>query len=222
MELDEAMTTTASVRDYTGEPLPDDVLYAILDKARFAPSGGNRQGAHVVIVRDPATRQQLASFGEAGARRYLAQVAAGENPWNTVHPTSVSPQQIAATEILDHFVQPFLDASVVLVVSLDLSVAASLDQDLDRVGLVAGASVYPLVWNILLAARQAGFGGTITTVAIAQEPEVKELLGLPAAHAVAALMPLGRPVRQVRRLTRKPVSDFVSCERFDGPAFEPR
>ena len=50
---------------------------------------------------------------------------------------------------------------------------------IDRVGVVAGASVYPLVWNILLAARNEGFGGTITTMAVAEEPALKQLLGIP-------------------------------------------
>jgi hypothetical protein len=45
---------------------------------------------------------------------------------------------------------------------------AALDKELDRVGIVGGASVYPLVWNILLAARNEGFGGTITTMAVAK------------------------------------------------------
>ena len=58
--------------------------------------------------------------------------------------------------------------------------------------MISGASVYPLVWNILLAARNEGFGGTITTMAVAEEPAVKELLGIPDQYAVAAV----RPARQ--------------------------
>ena len=54
------MRTTAAVREYTGDPLPDDVLERILDNARFAPSGGNRQGARVIVIRDRATREALA------------------------------------------------------------------------------------------------------------------------------------------------------------------
>ena len=87
---------------------------------------------------------------------------------------------------------------------------------LDRVGLIAGASVYPFVWNILLAARNEGFGGVLTTGAVAEEPRVKELLGIPDDYAVAALLPIGKPVKQVRKLTRRPVAEFASKERFDG------
>ena len=59
---------------------------------------------------------------------------------------------------------PLLDAAVVLAVFVNLEVVAAVDQDLDRIGLISGASVYPLVWNILLAARNEGYGGTITTM----------------------------------------------------------
>ena len=52
MELYDVMTTTFSCREFTDEPLPDATLYRILERARFAPSGGNRQGWHVIIVRD--------------------------------------------------------------------------------------------------------------------------------------------------------------------------
>ena len=60
MLLFEAMRTTFSAREYTGEDVPDSILHEVLDNARFAPSGGNRQGARVVIVRDPKTKNALA------------------------------------------------------------------------------------------------------------------------------------------------------------------
>jgi nitroreductase len=94
-----------------------------------------------------------------------------------------------------------------------------MDQDLDRVGVISGASVYPLVWNVLLAARQEGYGGTITTMAVAAEPRVKELLGIPDRFALAAVVPLGRPVREVTKLKRRPVEDLAVRERFDGEPF---
>jgi nitroreductase len=105
---------------------------------------------------------------------------------------------------------------VVLVVCVDLGAVAATDQDLDRVGIVGGASVYPLVWNILLAARNEGYGGNLTTMAVPEEPRLRALLGIPGTYAVAALLPLGRPVKQVSRLTRRPVSELAVCERFDG------
>lgn len=211
------MRTTAAVRTFTDEPLPDDVLHRILDNARFAPSGGNRQGTQVVVIRDRATREALVGPTRAGARRYTAQGKAGENPWNPVEPTRLSAEEIAATEVPPFLTQPLLDAAVVLVFCVDLRVVAAMDQDLDRVGLVAGASVYPFVWNVLLAARDEGFGGTITTMAVAAEPDVKRLLGVPEPFAIACVVPLGRPVKQVKRLRRVPVEELTHLERWDGP-----
>lgn len=219
MQLYDVMRTTFAAREFTDDPLPDEVLERIFDNARFAPSGGNRQGAHVTVVRDAAVRRRLAELGMPAARRYFAQLQAGEKPWNSIHPSELPQEVIDETEIPDTFVAPIAKAPVVLVVSVDLTVVAALDQDLDRVGIAGGASVYPLIWNILLAARSEGYGGTITTMAIAAEDEVRSLLGIPALHAVAAVVPLGKPVRQLSKLRRRPVAEFITRDRFDGPAF---
>lgn len=219
MQLYDVMRTTFAAREFTDDPLPDAVLERIFDNARFAPSGGNRQGAHVTVVRDAAVRRRLAELGMPAARRYFAQLQAGENPWNSIHPSGVPQEAIDETEIPDTFVAPIAKAPVVLVVSVDLTVVAALDQHLDRVGIAGGASVYPLIWNILLAARSEGYGGTITTMAIAAEEEVRGLLGIPDRHAVAAVVLLGKPVRQLSKLRRRPVAEFITRDRFDGPAF---
>ena len=219
MELDDVMRTTFSAREYTGEPVPDEVIYDVLDVARFAPSGGNRQGNRVIVVRDRETRDRISKIAERPARIYAAQSAAGESPWNTIVPSRVTAETIADTPPLDILVETYRAASVVLVFAVDLRVVASMDKDLPRVGVISGASIYPFVWNTLLAARQAGFGGTITTVPVANEPEVKELLNIPPEYAVSALVPLGRPVRQLTRLRRKPVEEIATRGAFDGEPF---
>jgi nitroreductase len=219
MELYDVMRTTAAIREFTGDPLPDDVLARILDNARFAPSGGNRQGAHLILVTERGTREALAELNKPAVRRYVAQVQAGETPWNPLAPPAPTAEEIAATDVPAYFVEPLLTAAVVVVVCVDLGMVAATDQDLDRVGLVSGASVYPLVWNLLLAARNEGFGGTITTMAVAQEPAVRKLLGIPEQYAVAGVVPLGKPVRQPTKLRRQPVEEFVTRERFDGQPF---
>ncbi|MFL0294095.1 nitroreductase family protein [Mycobacterium sp. SMC-18] len=212
------MRTTGAVRKFSGEPLPDDVLERILDNARFAPSGGNRQGARVIAVRDVETRKKLGELSKPGARQYIAQMAAGEGPWNPLQPCGVDPAVVAATPVPDGMVTgTLLGAEVVLAVCLDLGVAAAFDQHLDRIGVISGASIYPFVWNILLAARNEGYGGVLTTMVVAQEPKVRELLGIPDNYAVACMLPLGKPVKQVTKLTRRPVSEFTTRERFDGP-----
>lgn len=219
MELNDVMRTAFAAREYTGEPLPDTTLYAILDNARFAPSGGNRQGNRVIIVKDINTRKALAKLAEPAAKQYMAQLQADENPWNTVVPSKLSAQQIADTPVPNMLIEPYHKASVVLVFVVDLNRVASMDQHLDRIGVISGASIYPFVWNVLLGARNAGFGGTITTLPAAQEPAVQKLLNIPEYYAVCAVVPLGKPVKQLTKLKRLPVADIVTLESFDGPAF---
>ena len=216
MDLYDVMRTTAAVREFTDDPLPDNVLHTILDNARFAPSGGNRQGTRIVIVRDSATRERLVEITLPGARRYHAQRLAGETPWSAYAPSRVTEEQVDQTTAPAAFIEPVRKAAVVLVVCVDLRAVAALDKDLDRVGMVAGASVYPFVWNILLAARNEGFGGTITTMAVAEEPALKALLGIPDPYAVAAVVPLGKPLKQLRKLTRVQVGELTHLERWEG------
>jgi nitroreductase len=220
MDLYDVMRSTPAVREFTDEPLPDEILHRILDHARFAPSGGNRQGTRIVVVRDPETRVRLAELNKPAVRRYVAQTRAGQSPWNPLEAPLPSAGDIAATEVPESFTRPVLTAGAVLVVCVDLGLVAATDQHLDRIGLISGASVYPLVWNVLLAARNEGFGGTITTMAVAEEPAVRELLGIPSQYAVAAVLPIGKPVKQLTKLKRLPVEEFVTRERFDGEAFE--
>ena len=219
MELYDVMRSTPAVREFTDDPLPDDVLGRILDSARFAPTGGNRQGVRVVVLRDQDTRSALADLGLTAARRYGAQLANGESPWNPLQPSGVDRATIEATEVPPQMSAPLREAQVVLVICLDLAVVAATDQDLDRIAVVPGASVYPFVWNVLLAARNEGYGGVLTTMAVAEEPRVKELLGVPDTYAIAAILPLGKPVRQVTKLRRRPVPEFATRERFDGAPF---
>ena len=219
MELNEVMRTTFSAREFTGEPLPDAVLHDILEHARFAPSGGNRQGNRVIVVRDPQTREALAKLAEPAAKRYAAQRAAGENPWNSIVPSALADSDFEQTRPPRLLTHPFHTASVVLVFVVDLKVVASTDQYLDRVGVISGASIYPFVWNVLLGVRQAGFGGTITTLAISLESGIQALLDIPSDFAVAAIVPLGRPVKQLTKLRRRRVDEIATRERFGGEPF---
>lgn len=216
MELFAVMRTTFAAREFVAEPLTDEVLRKILDNARFAPSGGNRQGWKVVVVRETATREALVPLIKPTLQRYRAQVQAGESPFNTINETRLSEAEIAATEVPEGFIHALVSAPVVLLVLVDLSVVASFDVDLDRVGLISGASIYPFVWNILLAARNEGYGGTLTTFLCAQEPALQKLLGVPAHMALAAMVPLGKPVKQLTRLKRRPVEEFAMLERWGG------
>ena len=216
MDVDEVIRTCFSCREFTDTPVTDEQLFTLLDLARFAPSGGNRQGWRVVIVRDPRTKAELKACAEPALRVYLAQQAAGENPWNSVHPTAVDVDERWNADERVRFLN-FLDAAPVLVVvGVDLGVVASFDKDHDRVGVISGASIYPFVWNILLAARNMGMGGALTTMCVGLEERAQAAVGFDRDTAVAAVLPIGWPRAQLTKLTRQPVEAFVALERWGG------
>ena len=109
---------------------------------------------------------------------------------------------------------------LLLIVSIDLSEVASMDKDLNRIGIVTGASVYPLAWNILMAARNEGLGGVLTTAVVPEEESVRKLLDLPKSHAIAAMIPIGKPVQQLSRLTRRAVEEFTTVDSYNGNVFK--
>ncbi len=112
-------------------------------------------------------------------------------------------------------------APVLLVVTVDLGRVTAMDSGLGRLSICGGGSVFPFCHNVLLAARDLGYGGCITTVLVRQEPAVKTLLGIPDEHVIAATLVLGRPERTVTKLRRDPVSSFATLDRFDGPPVPP-
>jgi nitroreductase len=115
-----------------------------------------------------------------------------------------------------------LDAvPVLLLLIAQLGALACVDNGLDRQSIVGGGSIYPFGHNILLAARNEGLGGVLTSVLVREEPAVRELIGIPDDYAVAGLIALGHPVRTVRKLRRRPVEQFTTIDRFDGPGFSP-
>ena len=216
MELHDVMRTTFAAREFTDDDIPDTVIRKILENARFAPSGGNRQGWKVVVVRKTETREKLVPLIEPTLKRYIAQVMAGEAPWNTINETKLTQDEIAAQKVSIEQIKALTHAPVVMFVFVDLSLVTSMDQNLDRIGVISGASIYPFVWNILLAARNEGLGGTLTTFISGNEPALQRLLGAPPEMAFAAMIPLGKPVKQLTKLKRKPVDDFAVLEHWSG------
>ena len=224
MDLIETLRTTSSVREFTAEPVDDEVVARVLDTARFAPSGANAQAWHVVLVKDPDIRSRLRDLYLPGWRDYLAMGAAGLRPWapgndRAAEAAALASAPDAVLAAADQGFAAHLDeVPVLLVVFADLTALAAVDRDLDRYSFAGGASVYPFAWSILLAARAEGLGGVLTTMLIRQEDAVKQLLGAPDHWALAAAIALGHPVRQPRRLRRQPVESFATVDRVDGAA----
>lgn len=216
-ELSDVMRTTFAARTFTDDPVDDSTIAEILDDARFAPSGGNRQGWQVIVVRDPDTKRALIDLGNRSIRVYVAQRDLGESPLNTINPSAVDPAVAAEDETIDiSWWGSLADAPVLLVVGVDLSVVASVDADLDRVGVASGGSIYPFVHNILLGARARGLGSALTTFVAGAESEAQELLSMPSSTAIAAVMPLGVPTKMLTKLSRKPVDSFARLGTWDG------
>lgn len=225
MDLSEAMRSTPAIREFTGRELPDSTLYRILDDARFAPNGGNRQAWRVVVIRDPSVKREIARLYDLGFREYAAHLAAGVVPFvaeeaHTRREPAVD-LEAARNTPLPAPQSHLEEAPVLLAILLDLRNCSAVDSGLDRLSISAGASVYPFAHNVLMAARARGFGGHFTSVLARQEPALRDLLGFPQHFALATLLPLGEPVRQVTRLRRNPVEDFTTVGSFGGPALRP-
>jgi nitroreductase len=223
MELLQAMRTTPATREFTDDPLPDDVLYDILDHARFAPNGGNRQAWRVVVVRDPHTKQRIAELYDLGMREYVAHLQMGLVPFaaSEAHERSEPAVDLEAARRapLLQGASYLASVPVLLFVLADLTNLPALDSGLDRLSIATGASIYPLAHNILLAARAAGYGGHLTTVLAREEQAVRELLAIPKDYALATMIPLGKPVNEITKLRRMTVEEFATVDTFDGPPF---
>jgi len=227
VDLIETLRSTGAAREFRPDPVPDDVLARVLDTARFAPSGGNRQAWRVIVLKDADKRQRLRDIYLDTWYEYLAQGAAGLVAWAPVTDRDSEAAAIAKADEMRQlaaagpggFAEHLDEVPVVLVLLADLSALAAIDRDLPRYTMAGGASIYPFAWNALLAARAEGLGGVITTMAMGREQRVKELLDVPDEHAVAAVIALGYPVKQVTKLSRQPVSAFTTVNSFDGDAF---
>jgi len=229
VELIDALRTTGAVREYRRSEVPDSTVYRLLDTARFAPNGGNRQAWRVIVVKDAGLRRALRDVYLPGWYQYLAQVSAGLTPWAAVTDRELERQSLAGVAAITEsaaagpggFAEHLDQVPVMMVLLADLTRLATVDRDLDHYTLVGGASIYPFAWSILLAARQEGLAGVMTTMVVREEPTVKEMLGVPETTSVAGLLALGHPVHQPTRLRREPVESFATVDRFDGTPLGP-
>jgi nitroreductase len=193
VELDEAMRTQNACRLYRDDPVADEVLYRAVELARFAPTGGNRGPVRFVFVRDPALRAQLGEWYLPLARDLAAARAAKKAP----------PKASAVTDP-DDFGARFGSHPMIIVVCVDLGLVHATDTGLNRLSIVGGASVYPMVQNLCLALRAQGVGTALTTLLVHREPDVKRLLRIPDFMSTACHITAGYPVRPFPSKLRRP------------------
>lgn len=222
MELYDAMRTNPSCRYFTDQPVEDAMLHRIFDNARFASSGGNRQGWRTIVVRDPQTKAKLAELNSRQWDTYVEHAREGVVGYQTSDQGKRMDSYNPAQRRLDRtndFASSLADVPVLLVHCVELWTLAVTDKDLDRQSIVGGGSLYTFVQNVLLGCRNEGLGSALTTLLAAEEAEVVELLGIPEDLAVGALVAVGWPVpeKQFTKLNRKPVEEVVFREQFGRP-----
>lgn len=71
----EQLRRRRSVRDFSADPVPDDVIRNCLLAAGSAPSGANQQPWHFCVVRDPAVKRRIRLAAEEEERAFYAQRA---------------------------------------------------------------------------------------------------------------------------------------------------
>ena len=200
MDLTEALYTTRAMRRVTSDPVPDDVVAAMIDAAIRSPSGGNSQNWRWLTVSD---RDTIAALGE------LYSLA-----WAELTETLYAGRAEAAAARGD-------DATTRV-----MSSAQWLADNFRQVPLVilpyhrndpTGASIYPAVWNMMLAARGHGVGTTLTTVlGIFRHDEVAQLLDVPTGKGWtnAAAVTCGYPIGRWGRAERPPAHSVAYSERW--------
>ena len=153
MDLFEAMRCAPTSRRFKPDPVPREALVRALDSARFAPSGGNRQGWRVVVVEDAGRRAALRDLYLPGWRAYLEQTGGARM---LAEPEQFEPSRVRMVRRADEYASGLDRVPVHLVVGVRLGDLAVTDAALPRQSIVGGASVYPFVQNLLLGAARRG------------------------------------------------------------------
>ncbi|MEN8041940.1 MAG: nitroreductase family protein [Actinomycetota bacterium] len=200
MDLHEALYTTRAMRRVKPNPIPEDVVQTMLDAAVRSPSGSNAQNWRWMTVTDRATLRELGRlYAEA---------------WNELNETVYKGRR--------EVVEASGDESLKRIISSSQWLADNFDQ----VPLVvlpyhrndpSGASIYPAVWSLMLAARSHGVGATLTTVlGWFREKEVAEILGVPLDRGWknAAAVTCGYPLGRWGVAKRAPVHEVVYEEKW--------
>ncbi|MFI4984833.1 MAG: nitroreductase family protein [Solirubrobacterales bacterium] len=215
MELYEAMRCAPTTRRFTSDPVAPEALRRALEAARFAPSGGNRQGWRVVVVQDADTRRALRELYLPHWRAYL-ELTGGARM--LAEPDGSDPSRVRMVRLADEYAQHLEQVPVHLVVGVRLGDLAVTDAELPRQSIVGGASVYPFVQNLLLGMRGEGLGAALTTLLVPAEAEVKRLLEIPDEVVLAAHIGVGHRLDPwPQRLARRPVEEFAFAEVYGEP-----
>jgi len=195
VSLFDAIYSQGAIRHFNTQPVSDEAVETILNAAIRAPSGGNRQPWRFLVIRDAAIKRQLGQW-------YLAAWQAAIASMETI----TQPYRYGA-----ELAQQMATVPVLILACIDHGPAGTGPGPVTR-----GASIYPAVQNLLLAARALGLGTVLTTLHTQYEREIKTLLRIPDTVETAALIPVGYPAEGVHggRARRRPLSEVVFHERW--------
>ncbi len=212
--LYEVMRCAPSTRTFTAEPVAREVLERVLDNARYAPSGGNRQGWRVIVITDRDIRRRLRELYEAPWDAYMVKTGA-RAALDAGEASGLPRGRLRMLQGADDYARRFDEVPVHLLPCVDVNALAITDEALDRPSIVGGASIYPFVQNILLGLRHEGLGAAFTTLLVPAEPQIRELLAIPDEMLIAGHISVGhRADPWPERLSRKPVSEFAYGDRY--------
>lgn len=190
MDLYEGILTTRAIRRYTDEPVTRTEIEACLRAAQQAPSGGNAQPWHYVVVTDVERRRQVAEIYRAAYERWERAQLAALPPFRSEEERETFMRGLRASRYLaEHLADA---AALVLFCMPKISIAPRDDEGTVEIGPLY-ASVYPAVQNFMLAARSFGIGTVLTTVWWSRQDDLRALLGIPDRFEIVALVPMGRP-----------------------------
>ena len=196
MELFEAMRTQRALRRLKPDPVPEELIWQILEAATGAPSGGNLQPWNFVVIRDPGIKRKLHEF-------YLDGMAHVTRPsGSALADTNDARMGRSARYLAEHLAE----APVLILATVRLADVASTTPP--------GACIYPAVQNLMLAARSLGLGSVLTTLHRHREKDVVALLGIPTGIETMALIPLGWPLDRHGPTRRKPAAEIAFWDRW--------
>lgn len=192
MEFYDVITTQRAMRRLSTDPVPDVLLWKILSTAIMAPSGGNAQPWNFLVVRDAEKKRAIGAW-------YLE---AWNRAYGPARETMLANPAMARTfNSADHLANHLAEVPVLII--------ATIKKDMPNISSTIGASIYPAVQNLMLAARAEGLGTTLTTLHKFHEADVKQLLGIPDDRETMALIPVGWPKGKFGTPSRMPIEDVV-------------
>ncbi len=206
--LFEALHTMRAMRRLRLDPVPDELIKKIISAGLGAPSGGDVQHWRFIVVKDAEIKKQIQLRYKKALDQVLPRYQSNPPP-----PGKTEEHKQRMLKAVVYLTEHFHEAPVLIVGCLVGDFAASIG-----LAKMSGASIYPAVQNMLLAARGLGLGATLTTRHLIFEKEVNKILGLPDNAETFAIIPIGYPVGKFGPVSRLPREDVTFQDKW-GQAY---